>query len=74
MQQIGHLYESGQLGVESEHVASRGIAQALGSLGTDQSAKRPALLTAAPEEQHVLALLALRTHLTSLAEALATLS
>lgn len=61
--QIGLQSEAGGLGVEAEHSASAGITEALSAISQDQASKRPVLLAGAPEEQHVLALLALRAAL-----------
>lgn len=64
LSEVGSLWESGRIGVDAEHAASRGISEALLAFGEDQLSQRPVLLVCAPEEQHTLGLLALRAALT----------
>ena len=61
--EIGKLWQSGQIGVDAEHVASKGIAEALGERQGDGLDERPILLACAPEELHTLPMLALRSAL-----------
>jgi|JI102314A2RNA_FD_contig_101_373664_length_2392_multi_3_in_0_out_0_3 DNA-binding transcriptional MerR regulator len=60
---IGNRWELTREAVEVEHVASLGIQQALEIPVPDNMTGRPVLLCCSPEEQHGLALLALRAAL-----------
>ena len=57
---IGDHWEKTHANVEVEHVASLGIQQALSIDAPDRFTQRPTLLCCAPEDQHSLALVALR--------------
>jgi hypothetical protein len=66
LRQVGERWESGQLGVESEHLASACVAGALApwtALPAANGLRLPVLLACAEDERHALPLLALQAGL-----------